>query len=71
MSSPSMEDPYYQIDVGEKVWSEEAMSLKPLVDPLEPYFIGDLKGEDVGLLIDWEGHICQTHKFNPDVQWQA
>ena len=51
MSLPSLEDTCSQVDILEKLLSEEMVFLKPLEDPLEACLVGAPKGEDVGLLV--------------------
>jgi len=52
MSSPSLEDACYLVDILKKVLSEEMVFLKPLQDPLEACLVGASEGKDVGLSID-------------------
>jgi len=52
MSSPSLEDAFYRVDILEKVLSEEMAFFKSLKDPLKACLVHIFKGEDIGCLID-------------------
>jgi len=52
MSSSSLKDARYQMDILKKVLSEDMAFLKSLEDPLEACLISISEGEDVGCPID-------------------